>query len=105
MSEITITATEVVETPFGEKVLLDSPYEAKQYIKYMPWSAGDGVNYDEHDEDTLTPDYESSEDFACHSSWNPDEYSWAIDADTFGQAVDFFESVDIEVDDNTELLS
>jgi len=104
MSEITITATEVVETPFGEKVLLDSPYEAKQYIKYMPWSADDGVNYDELEDGTQTPDYEFSPDFGCHSSWDPEAYSWAIDASTFGQAVDFFESVGIEVEDNTGLL-
>jgi hypothetical protein len=104
MSEITITATEIVETNFGEKVLLDSPYEAKQYIKFMPWSADDGVNYDELEDDTPTPDYEFSPDFASHSSWDPEAYSWAIDKGTFGQAVDFFESVGIEVEDNTGLL-
>jgi len=93
----TITATEIVETNFGEKVLLDSPFEAKQFIKYMPWSAGDGVNYDELEEDTETPDFEFSDDFECHSSWDPDEYAWAIDVDSFGEAKAFFESVGYEV--------
>lgn len=96
----TITATEIVETDFGEKVLLDSPFEAKQYIKYMPWQADDGVNYDELEDDAETPDFDFSDDFASHSTWDPDEYAWAIDVDSFGEAKDFFESVGFRVEVN-----
>jgi len=105
MSEITITATDVVETNFGEKVLLDSPYEAKQFIKFMPWAEGDDVNYDELESDTETPEFEFSDGFSCHSTWDADEYSWAIDAGCFSEAREFFESVGITVDvDNRVML-
>jgi len=92
-----IKATEIVDTTFGKKVVLDSPYEAKQFIKFMPWSADDTVNYDELEEGTETPEFEFSDDFECHSSWDSDAYAWEIDLDSFGEAKEFFESVGIEV--------
>lgn len=104
MSELEITVTEIVETDFGEKVQLDTPYEAKQYITYMPWQASDTVNSEELEAGTITPDYEFSPNFGCHHSWNPDDYVWEIDRESIHQAVEYFESVGIEVIDETGLL-
>jgi hypothetical protein len=95
---LTIVAEEIVETRFGEKVYIDSPYEAKQYIKYMPWSADDGPNTDELESDTEVPSFEFSEGFETHASWDSDEYKWALDAETFNEAIDFFKSVGFEVE-------
>lgn len=100
----TITAVAVVETNFGEKVALDSPFEAKQFIKFMPWSSDDGVNYDELDDDVDTPDFEFSDGFETHSSWDPDNYQWQIDVDSFEEAREFFESVGYTVSVETDKL-
>jgi len=104
MSELQITVSEVVETEFGEKVQLETPYKAKQYIKYMPWSKDDTVNSEELNAETIAPDYEFSPNFGCHHSWNPDDYVWEIDRESIHQAVDYFESIGIEVNDETGLL-
>jgi len=95
---LTIVAEEIVETRFGEKVYIDSPYEAKQYIKFMPWSADDGANPEELESDTQVPDFEFSDEFETHASWDADEYKWALDATTFNEAIEFFKSVGFEVE-------
>jgi hypothetical protein len=104
MEQITIKAEEIVETNFGEKVLLDSPYEAKQFIKFMPWGEDDDVNFEELEEDTHTPDFEFSSNFSCHASWNADRTAWEIDVGSFEEASRFFESVGIDVDDEAGVL-
>lgn len=102
--DIEIVATEIVETDFGEKVQIDTPYAAKEYIKYMPWSSDQGTNGDELSASTIVPDYEFSPNFGCHHSWNGDAYVWEIDRDSFQQAIAYFQSLGIEVTDETGLF-
>jgi len=97
-NELTIVAEEIVETRFGEKVYIDSPYEAKQYIKYMPWSADDGPNPEELDSDTPVPDFEFSDEFETHASWDSDEYKWALDVASFNESIEYFKSVGFDVE-------
>lgn len=96
MSE-TITAVEIQETDFGEKVVLDSPYDAREYIAYMPWENGDGTNPDELDEDTDEPDFEFSDGFEAHHTWDGEAYNWLVDVDAFSEIREYFESVGFEV--------
>lgn len=101
MSENTITAVEIVETDFGEKVLLKSPFEAKQYIKYMPWQPGDGVNYDELEDDAETPDFNFSSEFGTYAKplYEDGQFAgWKVAVDSFPEAVEFLESVGFDVD-------
>lgn len=128
MSEDTIRAVEIYEGDFQEKVVLDSPYEARHVIKFLPWQE----YQDEVDEygslrekaqtrgtNTKTSElvqvfdayekYGFSDDFATHQSWDPDalggDGAWTIDANSFDEAADFFQfaGYDIEVADNVDL--
>lgn len=100
MSE-TITATEIVDTKYGRKVYLDSPFAAKDYIKYLPFGDNDTPNTEELDE---MPDFEFSKNFASHRKWNPDEGVWELDQSAFVEAREFFESVgfDVECEERVE---
>jgi hypothetical protein len=37
MSEDTITAIEVQETEYGEELVIESPFDAKDFIQALPW--------------------------------------------------------------------
>lgn len=129
MSENTITAVEVQETDFGEKVVLDSPFEAKDHIKHLPWKEY-SAEVSEHGSlrekaesrgvNTKTSEltevfdameqYGFSDDFSTHVSWDsealgPSEGAWTIDVEAFGEAKDFFEfcGYNVEVEDGVEV--
>jgi hypothetical protein len=110
----TIVAAAVIETDFGEKVALDSPYETKDLIKYLPWKSyaeeieeygslkkkaeARGTNTKTSDLMRVFDEYERygfSDDFATHASWDPDAIpgesgAWTIDVEAFDEAADFF---------------
>lgn len=94
----TITAEEIQETNFGEKVVLDSPYEARDYVAFMPWDNGDDTNPDEFEDSGDVPDFEFSDDFGAHHKWDADEYKWKVDVDAFEEIHAYFESVGFEVE-------
>lgn len=129
MSDNTIKAVKIQETDFGEKVVLDSPYESKDYIRHLPWkeyqeevnehgslkskAESRGVNTKTSelmDVFDAMEQYGFSDEFATHVSWDPDalgpdEGAWTIDREAFGEASDFFEfcGYNIEVEDGVEL--
>lgn len=100
----TITAVELVETEYGEKVVLESPYEARDYIKYAPWGSDDGVEEENLDESV---DFEFSDDFGCYREWDADELggsgAWLVRASTFPEFRDYLESVGYDVTTNVEI--
>lgn len=122
-----IVLTDVQETQYDEEAVLDSPFEAKDFIKVLPWKeyAEELEEYGslrekcyERDMDIEDPvleaveAYEESEgfpdDFATHNSWDPQINKWTIDADAFNEARKFWEfcGFDVSVDprvDNSEL--
>lgn len=122
MSEDTITAVEVVETDFGEKVVLDSPFDAKDFIKVLPWNSFE-EEVEEHgslgakavsrgmSEDNVAiqaaEDFDFSDGFATHVSWEPDALqgngAWTIDAASLDEATEFFEHCGFEVENQTSL--
>lgn len=121
MSEDAIIAVEVIETDFDEKVALQSPYDAKDFINALPWKKT-VEEVEEHGslraklEDrgvadgaiTAAEDFGFSDDFAAHPTWNPDAFgkddgAWLIDADTFDEARQFFEFAGFEVENRTDL--
>lgn len=117
-----IRAVERIETDFDEKIILDSPFEAKEFINALPWQK---LEDEEEEYGSLEAKLESrdvadaaidaaaqfgfSDDFASHATWDPDKLdgrgAWLIDADTFHEAADFFQFVgyDVEIDDNLEI--
>lgn len=129
MSDDTITAVAVLETDFGEKVALDSPFETKDLIKHLPWKAyseevseygslkekaqSRGTNTKTSELIDVFDAYEAygfSDDFATHVSWEPDALgpdkgAWTIDADTFDEAADFFQfaGYTVDVPDDVEI--
>lgn len=129
MSENTILAVEVQETDFGEKVVLDSPFEAKDHIKHLPWkeyseevgehgslkakAESRGVNTKTSELTEVfdaMEQYGFSDDFATHVSWDPEALgpeagAWTIDVESFTEAKDFFEfcGYSVEVADDVEL--
>lgn len=127
----TIRIVEVQETKFGEKAVLDSPYDAKNYIKHLPWQEY-SEELQEHDslqakaearadDDTNTKtsmfrdplidmeQYGFSDDFATHVGWDPSALdtggAWTIDVEALDEAVDFwqFAGFTVEVDANIDL--
>jgi len=109
----TITVESIQETEYGEKAIIDSPFEAKDAIKHLPWKAY-GEEIEEHGSlkkkaesrgtNTKTSElvevfdamekYGFDKNFATHVSWNPDaldgEGAWTIDAEAVPEAVDFW---------------
>lgn len=129
MSDNTILAVEVQETDFGEKVVLDSPFESRHHIKHLPWkeyseevqehgsleekakSRGTNTKTSELQEvfDAMEQ-YGFSDDFATHVSWDPeamgpDSGAWTIDVEAWTEAADFFQfcGYSVEVADGVEL--
>lgn len=119
MSDNPIHAEEVIETQYGEKVVLDSPFDAKDFIKAMPF-----MEYGSYDDYTAeleeggvadgainaAEDFDFSEGFASHRSWNPtalgpDNGAWVVDADSFEETREFLEhcGFEVEVSDTVNL--
>lgn len=117
----TIEIVSVMETDFGEKVVIDSPYESKEYISNLPWNEyqeeldeygslknkaeqrGTNVKTSEMLEvfDAMEQ-YGFSDDFATHVSWEPDalggDGAWTIDKDAVDEAADFWKFVGYSVE-------
>jgi len=110
----TIRVESIQEQKYGEKAVIDSPYAAKDYIKFLPWKAYED-ELDEHGSlkgkaqnrgtNTKTSElmklfdemekYGFSNDFATHVSWDPDaldgDGAWTIDAGSVPEAADFWQ--------------
>lgn len=121
MTEDTIVAAELQETEFGEKLALQSPYDALQFMKSLPWKTLE-EEVAEHgslrakleDRDVeegainAAEDFGFSDDFAAHASWepralDPDTGAWMIDPDAWEEASEFFEFAGFEVENKTNL--
>jgi hypothetical protein len=127
MTSDDIVAVEVQETDFGEKVVIDSPFDAKDFIKLLPWKAygeevaeygslggksrsrGDGVSdiaiqaVEDYAEEVGFTD-----SFSTHVSWDPealgqDGGAWTIDADSMHEAFEFFEFCGFDTENQTAL--
>ena len=118
-----IRVVERIESDFGEKAVLDSPFEAKDFINALPWNA---LAEEEQEHGSLrakledrgvdgaainaAEEFEFSDDFAAHASWDPnalgyEEGAWTIDADSFDEAAEFFEFVGyrVKIESDVEL--
>lgn len=126
--EDTITVESIQETKYGEKAVIDSPFTAKDAIKFLPWneyqeevkehgslkgkaqSRGTNTKTSELVElfDSMEQ-YGFSQDFSTHQSWDPDaldgEGAWTIDKEAVSEAVDFwrFLGYHVEVADSVEV--
>jgi len=127
MSDNKIRVAEIQETDFGEKAVIDSPFDAKAHIKHLPWkeyseevsehgslegkaqSRGTNTKTSE-----LYPVFEEmeqygfSDDFATHVSWEPDaigpdEGAWTIDVEALPEATDFWEFAGYTVVNDTDV--
>jgi len=118
MSDDAITVVEVQETEYGEKLALESPYDAKDFIKALPF-----YEYSEYDDyiselhgmdvanavvDAVT-DYEFSDDFGTHRDWypkalGPDSGAWLIDRESWNEASEFFEFCGFETEVDTATM-
>lgn len=111
----TIRVAEVRESQYGEEAIIDSPFEAKDYIKHLPWkeyseevsehgslkgkAESRGTNVKTSDLMQVFNDMEQygfSDDFATHVGWDPDglgpeEGAWTIDVEAVDEAVDFWQ--------------
>ncbi len=128
MSEDTIRAVEVYEGDFQEKVVLESPYEARHILKHLPWQEYEaevneygslrekaearGTNTKTSELFQVFEAYEKygfSDKFSTHIGWDPDALggngAWTIDANSFAEAADFlqFAGYTVEVADDVDL--
>jgi hypothetical protein len=129
MSDDVIRAEAVLETDFGQKIALDSPYEAKDTLKHLPWkeyskevqeygslkekAEARGTNTKTSELMDVFDAYEQygfSDDFATHISWEPealgpDKGAWTIDRDAWVEAADFlqFAGYTVEVAEDVNL--
>lgn len=124
----TIQIVSIQETEYGEKAVIDSPYEAKDAISQLPWkeyekevaehgslrekaeSRGTNTKTSELIElFNAVEKYGFSDDFCTHQSWDPnaldDGGAWTIDKDAVKEAVDFWEFLGytVEMDDEVDL--
>lgn len=122
MTEEPIIAFEVVETQYGEKIVLKSPYDAKNFIKVLPFKelqeevaehgslkekamsrgmGGDAVAI------KAAEDFDFSDGFATHVSWEPNalgsDGAWLIDVDAWEESKEFFEFAGFDVEDHTDI--
>lgn len=116
MTEDTITAVEILETDFGEDLVIQSPYDAKEFIQSLPWKT---LKEEEEEHGSLrakledrgvadaaimaAEDFEFSDDFAAHPGWEPnalgrEDGAWTIDVDAWDEASEFFEFAGFETD-------
>lgn len=127
VDDSTIRVVEVQETEFGEKAVIDSPYESKEYISNLPWkeyqdelqehgslkkkaeSRGTNVKTSEMLEvfDAMEQ-YGFSDEFATHVSWDPnalgpEEGAWTIDVEAVEEAADFWQFVGYNVQIDCDL--
>lgn len=121
MTEDTIKAVEVQETEFGEKVVIESPFDAKEFISALPWQELE-QEVSEHgslrnklekrgvDDAAIcaAEDFEFTDDFAAHASWDENALgkghgAWTIDRESWAQAKNFFEFVGFETESNISL--
>lgn len=121
MTEDTIKADTVIETSYGEKLALQSPYDAKDFIQALPWKT-----FAEEIEENgslraklerrdvaeaaikAAEDFNFSDNFASHASWDPDalgidDGAWVIDVDAWDEAAEFFEHCGFEIENGTDL--
>lgn len=124
----TIVVKSIQETEYGEKAVIDSPFEAKDAIKHLPWKEY-SEEVQEHGSlrekaqdrgaNTKTSElvelfqameqYGFSDDFATHVSWDPDALdgngAWTIDAEALTEATDFWQFLgyNIETADGVDL--
>lgn len=126
MSDDTITLVEVQETQYGEKVVIDSPYETKEWISNLPWKeyseeVAEHGSLQEKAEDrginTKTSElidvfaemetYGFSPDLATHNTWDPNALdgsgAWTIDLDAVEEVIDFWEFAGLTVEVSNEV--
>jgi len=122
-NEDNIEAVEIQETEYGEKVVLASPYDAKEFINALPWKE---LSEEESEHGSLRAKLESrdvagpaidaaeefdfSPDFAAHASWDPsalgyEDGAWVIDREAWDEAREFFEfsGFDVKVRSGVDL--
>lgn len=111
-----IVLTDIQETEWDEEAVLDSPFEAKDFIKVLPWKtyAEEVEEYGSLREKDKARDmgladaaldaaeaYEEAhgfpDDFSTHVSWDNAASKWTIDADAFEEAREFWEFAGFEV--------
>lgn len=123
-----IVLTDIQETQWDEEAVLDTPFEAKDFIKVLPWNSYEeeldeygSLRKKSHERqmeiDSAALDaveaYEDSgqgfpDDFATHVSWDGQINKWTIDADSFEEARKFWEfagfTVSVSPSVDTDLL-
>jgi hypothetical protein len=116
-----IIAVEVQETKYDEVVVLETPYDAKDFIDALPWNTLEEEEEEHGDLRTklenrdvadaaiqAAEDFNFSDTFSAHQSWDPnalgrDNGAWTIDRDALGEALEFFEFCGFEVENNTNV--
>lgn len=116
----TIEVVEIRETQYDDEAVIDSPYEARHAIKFLPWKAyseeiaehgslkgkaqARGTNTKTGELITLFSEMERygfSDSFSVHQSWDGDalggDGAWTIDADAVPEAADFWEYLGYDV--------
>lgn len=126
MASDTVTAVEVQETNYGEKVAITSPYEARDFFNALPF-----MKYSEEvekygslrqkAEERGKPDADSPaldavesygfpDDFAAHASWDGNalgakQGAWMVDVEALDETMAFLEfcGFDVEISDDINL--
>lgn len=126
----TIKITEIQETNFGEKAVIESPFEAKDYIKHLPWkeyseelkehgtllakaeSRGGSLDSNAVEALDAIEQFDFSDDFQTHVSWDAHalgqgQGAWTIDVEAVPEASKFWEfaGFTVEVADGVDFQS
>jgi hypothetical protein len=117
MSDDTIVAVEIVETEYGERLALDTPYEARFFINNLPFKEYstynnfvEGVKTNDVPDGVVAAinDFDFSPDYASYSDWDPDalgedEGAWLVNPDTWTETRDFLEHCGLQVEMDVDL--
>lgn len=104
---MTIVIEELVETQYGEKAVIESPYHAKDYIKVLPWQPDEFQVADIDDDNRndvreAVEEFDFPQEFTAHPRWNGD--AWEIDASAALTAAEFWaeQNFNVEIEPNLQ---
>lgn len=98
MSDNTVKFGETIETEYGEKTVLDSPYEAKGYLNALPFQPDDDFDESRLEEDDDVPAFNFPDEFGAFQTWDADNSRWMVAADSVDVLKEYFEEAGFDVE-------
>lgn len=104
---MTFRVSEIVETEYGEKAILEIEYDDRSWVQCLPWGEGKfgeaGVPQTDRVPDYVAEaaeEFDWPEDYEAHQSWEDDH--WEIDVEALETALRFWQAQTFNVEIATD---